>query len=157
MPAPRSCVAIAALVALAACGGRPVQIDSGAAPVANRWNAVLGTPADLAGALQVRGTGWLGASDDMASTQASVRIENAPPGGRHPWHVHRGRCGADGGIVGSPSSYEPLEVGGDGRASEEAKLAMTLPTGGEYFINVHASEQNLGTIVACGNLAPPSR
>jgi hypothetical protein len=30
-----------------------------------------------------------------------------------------------------------------------------MPTSGQYYINVHASANNMATIIACGNLAPP--
>jgi hypothetical protein len=84
-------------------------------------------------------------------------IQNAVPGGEHPWHVHMGQCGSDRGIFGAASAYEPLRVGSDGSAEERAELQVPVPATGQYFINVHASRNNMGTIVACGNLAPPSR
>jgi hypothetical protein len=96
-------------------------------------------------------------AEDQGRTRAAVEIRNAVPGGRHPWHVHRGQCGSDQGILGPADSYKPLEVEGDGRASETAKLSVQLPRSGSFFINVHASARNMSTIVACGNLAPPSR
>ena len=149
---------VASAAALAACGGRAVQIDTKAQPVASRWNAVLGTPAGLAGAIQVRGQGWMQrAGKDSTETEAHVEITNAAPGGQHPWHVHRGQCGSDMGVLGPADAYPVLKVGGDGTAKADAKLPIPLPTAGQYFVNVHASAQNMSTIVACGNLAPPSR
>jgi hypothetical protein len=150
---------LAGIVAVSACGGRaPVQIDPNARAATPRWNATLQTPADLAGAVQVQGSGWMAASEtDSARTQAHVDISNAAPGGRHPWHVHRGRCGNDLGILGPAAAYQPLDVGSDGRAASTASLDIPAPTSGEYFINVHASQNNMATIVACGNLAPPAR
>ena len=149
---------IAVAAALGACGGRSVQIDPDAKPVASRWNATLSTPAGLSGALQVRGTGWMGLREkDSSQSEAYVSIENAAPGGRHPWHVHVGQCGSDRGILGAADAYPVLKVGGNGKADATAKLDIPLPTTGQYFINVHASPENMGTIVACGNLAPPSR
>ena len=149
---------IASAVTLGGCGGRGVHIDSDAQPVASRWNATLSTPAGLSGALQVTGTGWMGIREkDSSETEAYVSIQNAAPGGRHPWHVHLGQCGSDQGILGPADAYPPLKVGGNGKADATAKLPMPVPTTGQYFINVHASPTNMGTIVACGNLAPPSR
>ena len=148
---------IAAAMTLAACGGHAVQIDSKAQPVANRWNAVLATPAGLAGAIQVHGTGWLAPDPkDSAKAKAHVEIANAAPGGVHPWHVHRGQCGNDMGVLGPADAYKPLKVGGNGEAQADADLPIAMPTAGNYFINVHASAQNMGTIVACGNLAQPA-
>ena len=156
----RSVVPAALITAatLLGCGGHAVKIDPNAQPVADRWNATLATPAGLAGAIQVRGTGWLAANPkDTARSKAHVEITNAAPGGVHPWHVHRGQCGNDMGILGAVDAYKPLKVGGDGQAKADADLAIPMPAAGEYFVNVHASAQNMSTIVACGNLAPPAR
>jgi hypothetical protein len=149
---------LAAVAITAGCGGHAVQINNKAQPVGSRWNAVLSTPAGLAGAIQVRGEGWMQrAEKDTSQTVAHVEITNAAPGGQHPWHVHRGQCGTDLGILGPPEAYHVLKVGGDGKAKEDATLPVPLPAAGQYFINVHASAQNMSTIVACGNLAPPIR
>jgi len=147
-------------LALAAtgCGGKKVEIDPATAVVGTRWNATLATPAQLIGAVQVKGTGWMGEEKgDTNKTRAFVSIQNAVPGGEHPWHVHMGQCGSNGQILGQADAYNPLQVGGDGKASATAELALALPRTGQYHINVHASRNNMGTIIACGNLAPPIR
>jgi hypothetical protein len=149
---------IVSAAALAACGRRSVEIDPNAQPVTARWNATLASPAQLAGALQLTGSGWMGHREKNASqTHAHVAISNAAPGGQHPWHVHRGQCGDDLGVLGPADAYSVLKVGGDGKASGDADLPLPLPTTGQYFINVHASAANMSTIVACGNLAPPAQ
>jgi hypothetical protein len=145
-------------LATAACGGKKVEIDPNSELVADRWNAVLSTPTQLAGAVQVKGSGWMAADkDDTDKTRAYVSVQNAVPGGEHPWHVHLGQCGSDRGIFGAADAYEPLRVGSEGQAQETAVLAVPAPEAGQYFINVHASRNNMQTIIACGNLAPPSR
>lgn len=152
-------VAALALVAITACNPfkrePAVEIESGQIDAATRWNATLATPSTLQGVAQVRGRAWLGRKSGGDDVIAHVEISNATPGASHPWHVHRGQCGNDLGIVGDASDYRPLEVNNDGQASRETNLDMSLPRGGEYFVNVHASSSNLSTIVACGNLAPP--
>jgi hypothetical protein len=146
------------VLAVTACGHRAVEIDPKAQPVGNRWNATLATPAGLSGAIQVTGTAWMAPNEkDPSTTRAHVTIANASPGGLHPWHVHRGQCGADQGIVGPPDTYHPLKVGGNGEAEDDVILAMPLPKEGAYFVNVHASAANMNTIMACGNLAPPAQ
>jgi hypothetical protein len=147
------------LLLLAACGGhRQLEMDPEGELVASRWNATLSTPAALAGAMQVRGRGWWGAQrGEPTRSQAHVEITNAVPGGDHPWHVHQGQCGSNGPIVGSADAYRSLEVDKDGKASATADLALPMPRTGQYHVNVHASANNLGTIIACGNLAPPVR
>ena len=152
-------VAVASF-AIAACGGkRAVEINPQEQQVvASRWNATLATPPELAGATQVKGTGSMAADpEDPNKTRARVSVTNAAPGGEHPWHVHVGRCGQDQGIFGPAGAYPPLKIDGDGNAEEEAEVTAGLPTSGEYFINVHASRNNMNTIIACGNLAPPLR
>lgn len=148
------------VLALASCGGgkKAVELNPSARPVASRWNGVLATPANLVGALQIRGQGWLAADEKNADrTEAYAEISNAAPGGVHPWHIHRGRCGSDQGILGPADAYKPLKVENNGRATQTATLSLPLPRTGEFFVNVHASAATMGTIVACGNLAPPSR
>jgi hypothetical protein len=151
-------LAIAA-AALGACGGgQSVEINPNTQPVASRWNGVLTTPPELAGIVQVRGQGWMGPDEKNADrTRAEVQISNAVPGGQHPWHVHRGQCGTDQGILGPADAYEPLKVEGNGRAQSSATLPIPFPRTGQFFVNVHASSKNMRQIVACGNLAPPSR
>jgi hypothetical protein len=97
---------------LVSCGGRrPVEINADAQPVATRWNAVLSTPPELGGIVDVHGQGWMGADPkDPGQTQAHVDISNAVPGAQHPWHVHRGQCGSDQGIFGPADAYTPLMV-----------------------------------------------
>ena len=147
-------------VAATSCGGgrQAVEINPNSQPVGPRWNGTLSTPASLAGAIQIGGRSWMGADEKNSSeTQAYIEIANAAPGGMHPWHVHRGRCGADQGILGPADSYKPLKVDNKGRATAQARLPMELPRAGEFYVNVHASASNMGTSVACGNLAPPAR
>ncbi|HUF35457.1 MAG TPA: hypothetical protein VMN37_05870 [Gemmatimonadales bacterium] len=155
-----SVIAGIVLASLAAgCGGsRAVEIDPKQQFTGSRWNASLATPSELVGATQVRGTGWMGADErNPDRTRASVSISNAVPGGRHPWHVHVGQCGTDHGIFGSAGAYPVLAVKNNGQAEASATVEMALPVTGQYFISVHASPDNLGTVIACGNLAPPIR
>ena len=146
-------------VTLASCGGgQSVEISPKTQPVASRWNGVLATRPELAGIVQIHGEAWM-APDEKGQdrTLAHVEISNAVPGGVHPWHVHRGQCGTDLGVFGPADAYKPLKVEGNGRASSSATLPVAFPRSGDMFVNIHASAKNMSTIVACGNLAPPSR
>jgi hypothetical protein len=58
--------------------------------------------------------------------------------------------------VGEASAYTPLTVGINGRATGSATLEIPMPRSGEFMVNIHASPDDLGTIVACGNLTGPS-
>ena len=152
-------IALAALVAgaLVACSQVPkaeVDPESGNVDVdverpgqAEQWNAAL---------IGVAGSGVTGISgarvtDDM--THATISITGARTGSVHPWHVHEGRCGDNGPIVGPATAYPNLTVGENGRSSAQAHLAnIELNEAASYYVNVHASPANLGTIVSCGNL-----
>ena len=121
-----------------------------------RWRAALVTPAALAGAVQMNGAATMQPGANRESTSFSLNIDNATPGGLHPWQVHRGQCGADEGVVGSAEAYTAIKVGEKGRGSSTATVPMTTPTTGSYFVTVSASAANPETVVACGNLAPPT-
>jgi hypothetical protein len=144
---------------LASCGGRQaVEMTPSTEAIATRWNGTLATPTELAGVIAISGSGWMGPDEKNADrTQAHVDIANAVPGGVHPWHIHRGRCGSDQGILGPPDAYSLLKVESSGRANSTATLTVPFPKSGDFFVNVHASSKNMRTIVACGNLAPPAR
>jgi len=151
----------ASAVTLAACNPfhhePAVQVSTGDVNVNSRWHATLTTPAELAGAVQMTGSASMAPGSTSGNTLVSVSIANATPGGVHPWAVHRGQCGADDGVFGPSDAYQPIKVGSNGRASASATLPIASPTTGEYFVSVRASATNPETVVACGNLAPPTR
>ncbi|HYJ78367.1 MAG TPA: CHRD domain-containing protein [Longimicrobiaceae bacterium] len=152
----RIALALAA-AALAACSQVPkaeVDPDSGRVDVdverpgqAEMWTASL---TGVAGS-GVTGTAGARVTDDM--THGTVSITGAQTGAAHPWHIHEGRCGDSGPIVGPATAYPVLRVGGNGRASAEAHLPnVELNEAKSYYVNVHASPANLGVIVSCGAL-----
>ncbi|MBW3552730.1 MAG: hypothetical protein KY466_04420 [Gemmatimonadetes bacterium] len=96
--------------------------------------------------------GAVAARSAVATTGVSLSIAGATSGARHPWHIHRGTCGSGGAIVGDAGAYPVLQVGANGQASASADLNVALSEDGQYYINVHRSPQDLGTIVACGAL-----
>ncbi len=148
---------LALVVLVSGCGAlsrsSATEIKDSNADSRYNWNAALVTPSELAGAMQVRGVAdW---ARDGSGSKITIAISNATEGGSHPWHVHQGRCGDNGPIVGSASDYKPLSVSGGGQARENASLSMSLPMSGNFYVNVHAQAANMSTIIACGNLAPP--
>ena len=88
-----------------------------------------------------------------SQTDATITVTGLAAGGTYPWHIHSGHCPNTGGIIGDPSAYPPLTVGGDGIARGSAHLNVGLQESKDYAVNVHASPSNLATIVACGDLA----
>jgi hypothetical protein len=134
-----------------------VQVSTGDVNVNSRWNGTLATPASLAGAVQMQGSATMTPGSNAGNTAVKVQLSNASPGGIHPWQLHRGQCGMDEGLFGTVESYKALKIDDSGRASGSASLPYAMPTIGNFFISVGASSANPETIVACGNLAPPSR
>jgi hypothetical protein len=112
-----------------------------------RWSATLqpSSGSDLNGSAQVEAAG----SD---STRASISIMNAKPNAVLAWHIHQGRCGGNGDIVGAQSAYQPVRADGNGTGSSSATLPMALPESGEYSVSVHASDRASDAIISCGDL-----
>ena len=154
-----SLAVVASIFATSACSvfHKPAnEITRQDIPVGERWNATLATPSGLAGAVQVHGTGYV--ARDPNGSKAVIHISNATPGGVHPWSVRTGLCGnADNPVFGDPSAYPNLKVDKDGTAQTSAVLSVPFPSSGEYSLEVRASPTNMGTIIACGNLAPPTQ
>ena len=151
-------VAVATL-SLAACNPfrrEPITEVTRDLNVNSRWRANLVTPASLAGAVQINGTATMQPAQNTEHTVFSLNLDNATPGGVHPWQVHRGQCGADEGVVGSWDAYKAIKVDDKGRGKASVTIPMITPTVGSYFVTVSASAANAETVVACGNLAPPT-
>jgi hypothetical protein len=148
-------VLAAAVLASAGCGPRTLQeVDTGSIEVMS-WRATLSRPeaADsLAAPMNLAGSVAIRPAQNPAESQATVMLRNATPNATHPWHVHAGTCGNDNGIVGPATAYKPLTVDAQGNAEVSITLPFATPTQGEYFVNVHKSPTELGTIVACGTL-----
>ncbi len=157
--------ALTALFALSACNPfrNPMKQDPVVAVSAHdvnanaRWNGRLVSPADLAGAVQMQGSASMTPGLHSNDTRIALALSNATPGGVHPWQIHSGQCGSDMGVFGSASDYPALKVDDKGVASANATVSTTMPSDGSYYASVGASAANPETIVACGNLAPPSR
>lgn len=153
-------VILAAALLVASCGpfsrSQPVRVGAGEEDRSSRWQASISSPQTLVGAVEMEGSAWMGPGENDSSTRVTVEVENASPGGVHPWEVREGRCGENDEIFGSRGDYEPLEVGNDGRGTSSATLSEELPESGSYSVAIFAAPGNRDLIVACGNLAPPS-
>lgn len=115
----------------------------------HEWKAVLapGAGSNISGTAEVEG------EDNDKKTEAEISIKGATAGEQLPWHVHQGKCGSGGAIVGPATAYPVIRVADDGSAKAEAHLDIAVPTSGEYHVNVHKSAADLKTIVSCGDLA----
>lgn len=85
-------------------------------------------------------------------TRVAVEIRGAAAGAVHPWHVHAGECGSGGAIVGQPTAYPVLTASAEGTATASATIDLGLSGEADYYVNIHRSPTELGTIVACGEL-----
>ena len=97
-------------------------------------------------------SGDAGAQSALAATGVTISIRGAAAGGQHPWHIHRGTCSAGGSVVGEASAYPVLTPGQDGTARAAATIGVPLSENESYHVNVHRSPQEMGVIVACGQL-----
>jgi hypothetical protein len=102
----------------------------------------------------IAGTATVEPGPSAGTTVATVSLTGAKPGAVYPWHVHVGKCGMTPGgkVWGDGSAYKPLTAGSDGTAKGTATISMAVPTSGDYYVNIHASPSDMGTIVSCGNL-----
>ncbi len=152
-----------ATLALAGCNpfhhNPAVEVSTQDLTLNSRWHANLASPASLAGVVQMNGSASMAPSPDGTSTDIALSLANASPGGLHPWEAHYGQCGdgMDRGVFGPSEAYQPLQVESDGHATGTATVEMQTPRTGDFFVVIRASEANPETIVACGNLAPPTR
>lgn len=120
-----------------------VQVPGAALPT---WEALVSSVAetDVHGEAAVRAL-----TGDETFVSISVDGE---AGATYPWHIHAGECDSGGPIVGSAGAYPPLSMDAEGEAMAEATLDVALDSEADYYVNVHASPDDLGTIVACGEL-----
>lgn len=139
--------------------GQAVDVSPGDATLNSTWHANLASPASLAGAVQMNGSASMAPDPDNTHTVIDISLANASPGGLHPWEAHQGQCspGSDFGVIGSSDAYEQMKVDSDGSAMGKATIPMRTPRSGSYFVVVYASEANSRMVVACGNLAAPTR
>ena len=126
-------------------GGIDVDVE----PVTQRaqvWNATLNS---------LRGSGISGTARAVSTgqeTRVTLNIMGAAPRTAHPWHIHQGTCDSSGPIVGSAGAYPALLVGSTGQGQASTGVGITLNEAQNYHVNVHASANDMGTIVACGDL-----
>lgn len=136
------------IACLAICGLGLVACEDTVRSDPVSWEAVLvGEPGweHLSGSAVVQST-------SPGSFMASAELAGDAPGAVRPWHVHFNSCAAGGGIVGADGDYPRLEVGADGAATASVTVAQPLAVGAAYHVNVHLSDGDLATIIACGDL-----
>jgi hypothetical protein len=151
----------AALVSIAACAQRQVEVETGDVVLNSRWIATLAPvtttrdSAAITGAttVTVGGRASMMPGSTYQETRAMLSLFGAAPGSTHAWHIHLGTCGNDRGIIGSPELYAPIVAGSDGRGDVTVTLPFTTPNAGEFYVDVHDSQSSASRIVACAPLA----
>jgi len=142
---------LAAALAATACASRQVEVVNTDAAAATAMTAMTmtATLAPMSGTT-IAGTATA-AHGEADAFRSTVSITGATASSTHPWHVHSGRCGDNGPIVGPANAYPPLQVDANGAATANATIPVAMPSA-PLYVNVHLSPTQMGTIVACGNL-----
>ncbi len=149
------------VLGLAACGGddeeeaaaeEPAttdEADDDAEAVADGDDAVLKRPIgfELApiGDSGVTGMVQFTAATD-GETGVEIILDSAGSGAPHPAHIHAGTCADLGDIV------YPLEPVTEGTSSTTVDVSALELLEGEFAVNVHESEEEVGTYIACGEV-----
>ncbi len=82
------------------------------------------------------------------STTVTIALTGAPAGAQ-PVHIHTGTCAKLGSVA------YPLSNVVDGKSMSTVKASLPDLTAGSYAVNVHKSLGDVGTYVACADLAKP--
>jgi hypothetical protein len=83
-----------------------------------------------------------------ATTAVVIALRGTQAGGDHPAHFHAGSCGSGGGIVVPLSNVE----GASGLSLTLTDVAYDDIVGQDHYLNVHLSPDQMGEIVACGEV-----
>lgn len=136
-----------AFALLTACNDDPTEPEPD--PDEYGWTATLqGTEGwdHLSGAAEVV---WV---EGQTEFEASASIAGDESGAVRPWHVHYNTCAEGGAIVGADGDYPRLNVDEDGTADVSTTVPEPMDTTASFHVNIHLSESEMGTIIACGDL-----
>jgi hypothetical protein len=91
-------------------------------------------------------------SPSSNQAKVSVTINGAKANSTLAWHLHQGKCGSNGSLIGDANAYTPLKVDGSGSGTATTTVSAALTEKGEYYADVHTSADQGSTVSACGNL-----
>ena len=99
-------------------------------------------------------------SATLTGTTVRVTISGDRPGVARTWHVHRGTCARNEGVVDAARGYQPITIdaGGTGSATATlaAPLAAPLAAAAGYVLDVHDTAPGATLdAIACGVLTRP--
>jgi hypothetical protein len=87
-------------------------------------------------------------TDEDGKTRVTINVTGAPGGIAQPAHIHAGNCTATGAVL-YPLT---LVVNGHSETMLNSSLQGILSSADDISINVHKSESDLGTYVACAEI-----
>ncbi len=93
-------------------------------------------------------TGLVIVKGDTRNSTVTVLLQGTPAGGKHPMHFHAGNCESGGDIVIPLNDLD----GTTGTSRTVVNVPYGAIVGGDHYLNVHLSAEDLGTIVACGEV-----
>ncbi len=79
-------------------------------------------------------------------TKVLIELSGAPADVAQPAHIHQGNCANLGG-----PAY-PLEAVENGKSETTIDAKLSDLTAGDFAINVHKSDKEISTYVACGDI-----
>jgi hypothetical protein len=82
------------------------------------------------------------------TTRVEIDMTPAQGGESQPAHIHRGDC-----VKLEPQPEYPLESVQDGKSSSDVNAPIDELMGGGFAINVHKSDAEIETYVACGEIS----
>jgi uncharacterized surface protein with fasciclin (FAS1) repeats len=100
---------------------------------------------------EVNGTGINGlviVKGDTRNSTVTVLLQGTPAGGKHPMHFHAGNCDSNGDVVIPLNDVD----GTTGTSRTVVNVPYGTIVGGDHYLNIHASAEDMGTIVACGEV-----
>ena len=130
-------------LAVAGCGGDDDE------PAAEPTTATAGGGAVTVDLSEQNGSGQSGTAtlESMDGDMTHVTIElSSPPADPQPAHIHSGTCAELGDVVYPLTNVE----GGTSETDVAAPLEDLLAD--DFAVNVHRSEADIGTYVACGDI-----
>ena len=119
-------VTVAAIGLTAACGGE----ESVSLRLSSQSDSGLSGKATL--------------TPEGSETTVTVELSGAPAGPQ-PSHIHEGTCENP-----NPAPAFALENVEDGRAETTVGVSLEELLSGDYYVNVHKSDAEIETVVACG-------
>ena len=88
----------------------------------------------------------------LGATAVTISLSGTEPGAVHPWHIHYGRCGSGGSVVGPERDYPLLTADAEGSDRVTTTIPVQLDDATRYHVNVHLSQERQEVIVACSDL-----